>query len=166
MWTLNRGTVTEPVNMQYGITTVEGVGQGPAAPTPPPSPTAPRPTPTPNDLAQGPVSQLKAYIKTIDVGGYTYRPGEQDSDGNWIVHPGEFVVFDLTQRNGAGLICNWNGDPEWSVDDPEGVLRVRDSSNPFFLRVNVEHKGHFELQGTLDGIDSNVVRVSSISKGN
>ena len=46
------------------------------------------------------------------------------------------------------------------------ALRVRSSSNPFFLRVNVEHKGHFELQGTLDGIDSNVMRVSSVSKGN
>ena len=111
------------------------------------------------------MAQLKAYIKTIDVGGFTYRPGEQDGDGNWIVHPGEFVVFDLTQRNGAGLICSWNVDPEWHVDDPEGVLRIKESSHPFFLRVVVEHKGHFELQGTIDGIQSNVLRVSSVANG-
>ena len=80
--------------------------------------------------------------------------------------PGEFVVFDLTQRNGAGLICSWQVDPEWSVDDPDGVLRVKESSHPFFLRVEVEHKGHFELQGEIDGVKSNVLKVSSVANGN
>ena len=75
------------------------------------------------------------------------------------------MVFDLTQRNGAGLICNWQVDPEWHVDDPAGVLRIKESSHPFFLRVEVEHKGHFELQGTIDGIDSNVLKVSSVANG-
>jgi len=168
IWTVNRGVVTEPVNMVFGITTDGPIQPVAGQPTPVPvsSPGAPRASPTPSDLAPGPVTQLKAYIKTIDIGDFTYRPGEQDEDGNWIVHPGEFVVFDLTQRNGAGLICNWIQDPEWSIDDPDEILRVKESSHPFFLRVVVEHKGHFELQGTIDGVDSNVLRVSSVAKGN
>ena len=168
IWILNLGTTTEPVNLEFGITTEGPIQPIAGQPTPPPasSPGTPRASPTPSDLSPGPVTQLKAYIKTIDIGGFTYRPGEQDADGNWIVHPGEFVVFDLTQRNGAGLICSWNVDPEWHVDDPDGVLRIRESSHPFFLRVSVEHKGHFELQGTIDGIDSNVLRVSSVANGN
>lgn len=168
IWTVNHGTSTEPVNMQFGITTVGPIQQPVAQPTPSPatSPGTPRASPTPSDLSPGPVTQLKAYIKTIDIGGYTYRPGEQDGDGNWIVHPGEFVVFDLTQRNGAGLICSWKVDPEWHVDDPDGVLRIKESSHPFFLRVAVEHKGHFELQGEIDGVESNVLRVNSVAHGN
>ena len=114
----------------------------------------------------GPVTQVKAYIKTIDTGGFNYRPGEQDSAGNWIVHPGEFVVFDLTQRNGAGLICNWTVDPAWTLDDPDGVLRVKETSSPFFLRVIVEHKGHFEMFGEIDGIRSNLLQVTSVANGN
>jgi len=168
IWTVNLGGTTEPVNLEFGITTVGPIQQPTAGqPTPAPgaTPGAPRASPTPSDLAPGPVTQLKAYIKTIDIGGFTYRPGEQDEDGNWIVHPGEFVVFDLTQRNGAGLICSWQVDPDWHVDDPDGVLRIKESSHPFFLRVEVEHKGHFELQGTIDGIDSNVLRVSSVANG-
>ena len=128
-------------------------------------PGTPRASPTPSDLAAGPVTQVKAYIKTIDTGGFNYRDATQDDNGNWIVHPGEFVVFDLTQRNGAGLICNWIVDPAWHVDDPDGVLRIKETSHPFFLRVVIEHKGHFELQGTIDGIDSNVLRVSSVANG-
>ena len=166
IWVVNLGTTTETVNLEFGITTAGPIPQ-PVAATPAPgsSPGTPRASPTPPDLAPGPVSQLKAYIKTIDTGDFTYRPGEQDADGNWIVHPGEFVVFDLTQRNGAGLICNWIVDPAWHVDDPDGVLRIKETSHPFFLRVVIEHKGHFELQGTIDGIDSNVLRVSSVANG-
>ncbi len=168
IWTVNHGTTTEPVNLVFGITTLGPAPQPGAQPTPSPatSPSAPRASPTPSDLAPGPVAQLKAYIKTIDTGGFEYRPGEQDSAGNWIVHPGEFVVFDLTQRNGAGEICNWINDPVWHVDDPDGVLRIKESSHPFFLRVIVEHKGHFELQGEMDGIESNVLRVTSVANGN
>jgi hypothetical protein len=166
IWIVNLGSTTEAVNLEFGITTAGPIPQ-PVAATPAPgsSPGTPRASPTPPDLAPGPVAQLKAYIKTIDTGDFTYRPGEQDEDGNWIVHPGEFVVFDLTQRNGAGLICNWIVDPEWHVDDPDGVLRIKETSHPFFLRVVIEHKGHFELQGTIDGIDSNVLRVSSVANG-
>jgi hypothetical protein len=167
IWIVNLGTTTEAVNLEFGITTAGPIPSPAAGPTPVPgaTPGTPRASPTPPDLAPGPVSQLKAYIKTIDVGGFTSRPGEQDADGNWIVHPGEFVVFDLTQRNGAGLICNWSVDPQWHVDDPDGVLRIKESSHPFFLRVEIEHKGQFELQGTIDGIDSNVLRVSSVANG-
>src|SRR5437764_1489255 len=128
---------------------------GQPTPAPATSPGTPRASPTPSDLAAGPVTQVKAYIKTIDTGGFNYRPGEQNADGDWIVHPGEFVVFDMTQRNGAGLICNWIVDPVWTLDDPDGVLRLKESSSPFFLRVIVEHKGHFEMFGEIDGIRSN-----------
>ncbi len=168
VWSANRGTTSETVSLDAGVTTDGPIQQPPAQPTPgtgSPNP-SPRASPTPSDLAPGPVAQLKAYIKTIDTGGYTYRPGEQDADGNWILHPGEFVVFDLTQRNGSGLICNWIDDPVWHVDDPDGVLRLKESSHPFFLRVVVEHKGHFELQGTIDGVDSNVLSVVSVANGN
>jgi hypothetical protein len=135
-------------------------------PTPVASPGTPRAYPTPPDLAPGPVTQVKAYIKSIDTGGFEYRPGEQDKDGNWIVHPGEFVVFDVTQRNGAGLICNFINEPVWTVDDPDRVLKLKESQIPFFLRVVVEHKGHFELFGEIDGIRSNLMKVTSVSNGN
>jgi hypothetical protein len=167
IWTANNGSLTEPVTMTTGITTAGPIQPPPAAPTPNPNPSGtPRAYPTPTDLAPGPVTQLKAYIKSIDTGRFEYRPGEQDSAGNWIVHPGEFVVFDVTQRNGAGLICNWINDPEWSVDDPDGVLTLKDSTIPFFLRTVIEHKGHFELIAHMDGIDSNVLSVTSVANGN
>jgi len=168
IWTANNGSLTEPVSMSTGSTTSGPIQQPAGGPTPTPgaSPGTPRAYPTPTDLAPGPVTQLKAYIKSIDTGGFEYRPGEQDSAGNWIIHPGERVVFDVTQRNGAGQICNWINDPEWTVDDPDGVLLVRDSTIPFFLRTDVEHKGHFELQAHMDGIDSNVLHVTSVANGN
>jgi hypothetical protein len=168
IWTANRGSTTEPVNLQFAITTVGPIPPVAGQPTPNPNatPGAPRASPTPSDLAAGPVTQVKAYIKTIDTGGFNYRPGEQDADGNWIVHPGEFVVFDMTQRNGAGLICNWVADPVWTLDDPDEILRVKESSSPFFLRVIVEHKGHFEMFGEIDGIRSNLLRVTSVANGN
>jgi len=168
IWTANNGTLSEPVSMNTGITTSGPIQQPPTqtTPAPPASPGTPRAYPTPTDLAPGPVTQLKAYIKSIDTGGFNYRPGEQDSAGNWIVHPGEFVVFDVTQRNGAGLICNWKGEPEWTIEDEDGALLVKDSTIPFFLRTAIEHKGHFTLVAHLDGIDSNVLEVSSVANGN
>lgn len=168
IWTANRGNQTEAVNLQFGITTLGPIPPPAAQPTPVPgsSPSAPRASPTPADLAAGPVTQVKAYVKSIDTGGFNYRPGEQDANGNWIVHPGEFVVFDMTQRNAAGLICNWIVDPQWSVDDPDGILTLKDSSQPFFLRTIIAHNGHFELQGTIDGIDSNVLQVTAVPNGN
>src|SRR4051812_28203143 len=86
IWVANAGTTTEPVNLAFGITTAGPTPQPSGAPTPAPSsgPGTPRASPTPSDLAAGPVAQVKAYIKTIDTGGFNYRPGEQDADGNWI----------------------------------------------------------------------------------
>ena len=168
IWTANNGSLTEPVSMNTGITTQGPIQQPPSQPTPAPvtSPGTPRAYPTPTDLASGPVAQVKAYIKSIDTGGFNYRPAEQDKDGNWVVHPGEFVVFDLTQRNGAGLICNWVREPEWTLDDPDKLLKVKESNVPFFLRVIVEHKGHFELFGEIDGVRSNKLTVDSVANGN
>lgn len=167
VWSVNRGATPESVSLDAGVTTNGPIQQPPATP-PPSTPSSPRPSPTPQGLAQGPVAQLKAYIKTVETeqGSRQYRPGEQDKDGNWVLHPGEFVVFDLTQRNASGQICGWVDDPVWSVKDPDGVLQVRESSHPFFLRVNIDHKGYFELQGAMDGMDSNVLRVISVARGN
>jgi hypothetical protein len=168
IWINNAGRTTESVNLSFGITTV-GPIPSPAAPTPGPSsaPGPPRASPTPPDLAPGPVTQVKAYIKSIDTGQFDYRNAEQDADGNWIVHPGEFVVFDMTQRNGGGLICNWINDPQWTLDDPDGILHLKDGTNsPFFLRVVIDHKGHFELFGEMDGIRSNLLAVNSVANGN
>jgi len=167
IWTANNGSLTEPVTMNTGITTQGPIQQPPGAPTPTPNPSStPRAYPTPFDLAPGPVAQVKAYIKSIDTGGFNYRPGEQNRDGNWVVHPGEFVVFDMTQRNGAGLICNWVKEPEWTLDDPDHLLKVKESNVPFFLRLIVEHKGHFELFGEIDGVRSNKLTVDSVANGN
>jgi hypothetical protein len=167
IWVNNTGRTVESVNMSFAIDTL-GPIPSPVAPTPAPSstPGAPRASPTPPDMAPGPVTQVKAYIKSIDTGGFNYRPAEQGQDGNWKVHPGEFVVFDMTQRNGAGLICNWIVDPVWTLDDPDGILLLKESSSPFFLRTVVEHKGHFEMFGTIDDIRSNLLTVDSVPNGN
>jgi hypothetical protein len=90
----------------------------------------------------------------------------QSADGNWVLHPGEFVVFDLSQRNGAGQKCAWINPPEWTVEDEGGILNVRGSSNPFLLRLDVERKGYFELSARIDDIDTNVLTVVSVSQGN
>ena len=168
LWTANRGNTSENVSLEVADTTLGPPPTPVAQPTPVaggPSP-SPRASATPPDLAPGPVAQLKAYIKTIDTGGFNYRPGEQDASGNWIVHPGEFIVFDMTQRNAAGLICNWLKDPVWRVEDPDGILEPKESSHPFFFRTIIAHKGHITLQGTIDGIDSNILDVESVANGN
>jgi hypothetical protein len=150
-------------------------GGGASNPTPPvttPSPVAlPSPSPLPSSapdprdgLPAGPVTQAHIGIRSIDTGGFNYRDPKQDADGNWIVHPGEFVVFDLTQRNGAGEKCQWIKDPEWFVNDEAGVISLRGSSNLFLLRVDVLKKGFVEIEATIDGIDTNVVTLVSGSR--
>ncbi len=167
IWMANRGTSTETVGVDAGVTTTGPVqSPPPAQPTPTPSGNpSPRASATPSDLAPGPVTNVKAYIKTIDTGGFEYRNGEQDANGNWVLYPGEFVVFDMTQRNERNQICNWIKDPIWHLDDPDGLLTVKGSSSPFFFKVDVDHKGFFELWGEIDGIESNHLNVVVVSHG-
>ena len=159
-WIYNRGTVTETGSMEIAVTT-----SGPivvASPTPVPS-GGPDPR---TGLPPGPITQAKIAVRSIDTGGFEYRDPGQDADGNWVLHPGEFVVFDLSQRNGAGEKCVWINPPEWTVDDEGGILNVRGSSNPFLLRVDVMRNGYFELQGQIDGISTNVLTVNVKPRGN
>jgi len=123
-WIYNRGSISEAGMMEVAVTT-----SGPitiASPTPLPS-GGPDPR---SSLPAGPVTQAKIAVRSIDTGGFNYRDPEQDGDGNWIVHPGEFVVFDLSQRNGAGEKCAWIKDPEWTVDDEAEIVSVRAAATP------------------------------------
>jgi hypothetical protein len=153
-WIHNLGTITESGQMEVAVTTAAGVV---VQPTPIPSPSG---TPDPRTgWAPGPVTQARIGIRSIDTGGFNYRDPQQDENGNWIVHPGEFVVFDLTQRNGAGEKCQWIKDPEWFVNDEAGVVSLRGSSNLFLLRVDILKRGFVEIEATIDGIDTNVLTV-------
>jgi hypothetical protein len=158
-WIYNRGTTVESGAMEVAITTNGPITQHPVL-------SGPGPGADPRDgLPAGPVTQAKVAIRSIDTGGFRYRDPQQDSAGNWIVHPGEFVVFDLSQRNGAGEKCKWVKDPEWSVKDDGGILRVRGSSQPFLLRVDVERRGYFEVTAEIAGIKANVLSITSVSQG-
>jgi hypothetical protein len=75
------------------------------------------------------------------------------------------VVFDFSQRNGAGEKCQWIKDPEWDVTDDDEIVEVRGSSQPFLLRVDILHKGFFEVTGEIDGVKANVLTVVSVSQG-
>jgi hypothetical protein len=162
-WIYNRGTTTESGAMEVAITTNGPITQPPPILTPSPSPGA---TPDPRaGLPPGPVTQARVAIRSIDTGGFSYRDPQQDSAGNWIVHPGEFVVFDLSQRNGAGEKCQWIEDPEWLIEDEDGILGVRGSSQPFLLRVDVNRKGYFEITAEIDGIRANLLSVLSVAHG-
>ena len=135
------------------------------------TPPAPAPTPTPNSgggtdprtgLAPGPVTRYTIKVRTIDRGGFNYRDPFQDGEGNWVVYPDEFVVFDSTQKNTGGELCQWVRDPVWTVEDPDNVFRVRGSSQPFLLRVDVlKNKGTVEVQASVDGVQSNALKVKA-----
>src|SRR5688572_22923752 len=86
-----------------------GGGSGSATgPNPPggggatPPPTAPTPAPTPDPrlgLSAGPVTRYTVKVRTVNNGE---RDAEQDASGFFIVHPGERVDFDSTQKNAGG----------------------------------------------------------------
>jgi hypothetical protein len=161
-WIYNRGNTVESGAIEVAITTNGPVSPAPGLVTPSPSPGSdPR-----AGLPPGPVTQARVAIRSIDTGGFNYRDPQQDSAGNWIVHPGEFVVFDLSQRNGAGEKCQWIEDPEWLIEDEDSILGVRGSSQPFLLRVDVNKKGYFEVTAEIDGVRANLLSVTSIPHGN
>jgi hypothetical protein len=159
VWMANRGATNEVVGLEAGVTTI-GAPPPPAQPTPTPSAGVdPR-----AGWAEGPVTQVKAYLKTIESskGSRDYRPALQDEDGNWIVYVGEFVVVDSTQRNGAGLICKWIKDPVYSWDNEEGMMDIKGSSEPFFFKFEVAKKGYAEVSSVIDEIESNPVKIRAL----
>ena len=159
-WIYNAGTTTESGALELGITTNGPITVASPSTLPGGGTTDPR-----TNLPPGPVTQAKVAVRSIDTGGFNYRDPQQDENGNWIVHPGEFVVFDFSQRNGAGEKCQWIKDPEWDVSDDDEIVEVKGSSQPFLLRVDILHKGFFEVTGEIDGIKANVLTVVSVSQG-
>lgn len=150
VWVHNNGGSRESGSFDVGITT-----NGPiAVPTPPSD--DPR-----AGLAPGPVARVVVYIYQIRQADGTYRDKFQDSQGRWILHPGEFVVFDSTQLNANGDKCVWVNDPDYDLSDPNGVLALRGSSQPFLLRTDVVRRGEIQLMSTIDGVDSAILRAIS-----
>jgi hypothetical protein len=157
-WIYNNGTSAENGSMEVGITTAQPLPPA-AEPTPPPPGSDPR-----AGLAAGPVVRYTIKVRTIDTGGFNYRDPQEDQEGNWIVHPGEFVVFDSTQKNAEGLQCKWVDNPEWFWNDPSGSWNVKGSSQPFLLRVDIKKKGLVEVSAQIDGVRSNTLRVLSAAR--
>lgn len=150
VWVFNNGQSRETGSFEVGITT-----SGPIA----------APTPVPGDprtgLAPGPVARVVLYIYQVRGADGVYRDKFQDSQGRWILRPGDFVVFDSTQLNANGDKCQWVRDPEYDLSDPAGMLRVRGSSQPFLFRTDVVARGQIELVSTIDGVSSAVLRAVS-----
>lgn len=152
VWVVNEGRVGTEGSMEAGITSRE-------------KPATPDPNATPNPdvkstLPEGPVAIAFIKVRSIDVGNKNYRDPSQDKDGNWILHQGEFVVFDLTQKNAGNQECKWVNDPAWTVEDPGYVFIIRGSSQPFLLRADVDKaEGNITVQGTIDGVSSNVLKI-------
>jgi hypothetical protein len=150
-----------------------GGGSSPGGPNPGPSaaPTAaptprPAPTPTPDPrigLPPGPVARFTIKVRTVDNGT---RDAVQDAQGRFVVFVGERVDFDSTQKNAAGDICAWNGNPTWFINDrdvPEdtesGIVLRRGSSQPFLLKLTMQGTGNFSVRSRIDGVDSNVLEM-------
>jgi hypothetical protein len=154
VWVVNEGGQGTSGTLEVGLTSRER----PATP-------APGATPTPNDpragLADGPVTSAFIKVRSIDVGNNVYRDPFQDRNGFWVVYNGEFVVFDLTQKNSGNQECKWVNDPKWHVEDPNYAFIIKGSSQPFLLRVDADKKnvGEITVQGEIDGVESNVLKV-------
>jgi len=148
-----------------------GGGGSPTQPTPTPTPApiptptpvatptpAPEPTPTPpnyfDTLAPGPVARYNIKLHSVRQpnGTELEEPFPQDVQGRYRVNPGDFIVFDSTQKNEHGDECQWVNDPVWTVDDPANAMDRRPSSNGFLLRVDIIRTGQFTVTASLDGI--------------
>jgi hypothetical protein len=133
-----------------------------ATPTPAPTPNpVPTPTPTPDPdyfdtLAPGPVTRYNIKLHSVRKpdGTELEEPFPQDSEGRYRVNPGDFLVFDSTQKNAQGEECQWLSDPVWTVVDETRTMDRRPSSNPFLLRVDVVRTGRFEVTASVDGIQA------------
>jgi hypothetical protein len=127
-----------------------------ATPTPAPEAT-PTPTPPPSyydNLAPGPVARYNIKLHSVRKpdGTELEEPFPQDSQDRYRVNPGDFIVFDSTQKNADGKECQWVNDPVWNVDDPSNAMDRRPGSNPFLLRVDIIRTGQFTVTASLDGI--------------
>jgi hypothetical protein len=151
VWIHNNSQSRESGAFDVGITTNGPISQPSTPPTDDPR----------AGLAPGPVSRVVIYIYQVRQADGTYRDKFQDAQGRWILHPGEFVVFDSTQLNANGDKCQWVRNPEYTLRDSSGVLNVRGSSQPFLFRADVVAKGQIELVSSIDGIDSAVLRAIS-----
>jgi len=157
VWIYNNGTGQESGAMEVGITTDQPIPPPAAATPPPPAPADPR-----DNLAPGPIVRYTIKVRSIDTGGFDYRDPAQNPQGQWVVHPNEFVVFDSTQKNAAGELCKWADPPRWFVEDPDGVLDPRDSSQPFLYRADIRRRGVFRISAKIDGVESNSLEVTSV----
>ncbi len=162
VWVDNGGSSPENGSIEAALLTNTPY----TAPTPAPPGTDPK-----ANLPPGPVAGARIKIRTVDTGNFNYRPISENPDGSWTLRVGEFVVFDLTQKNSQGQECQWINDPKWFINDqdvPEGatdskgVLRRRGSSQPFLMRVDVVGEGKVRLQGTIDGIFSNFLDIEAV----
>lgn len=151
VWVYNAGGSREDGSFDVGVTT-----NGPVTlPTPGPS-NDPR-----SGLAPGPVARVVVYIYQVRGKDGNYRDKFQDTQGRWILHPGDFVVFDSTQLNAVGEKCQWVKDPVYTLDDPDHVLNVKGSSQPFLFRTDVDRTGEIALRSTIDGVDSFILTAIS-----
>lgn len=133
-----------------------------SSPAPAPTP-APTPTPDPRvNLARGPITRftIKPRIVEPDV-----RDPDVDAQGRFILRREERVDIDGTQKNAANEICAWINPPVYLVNDQimafntgNGVVYRRGSSQPFLLKLNIETRGTFNVRGSIDGIESNVLQ--------
>lgn len=164
VWIYNNGAREETGTMEVGITTAETVIALPSPTPPPPPPTGGNPT---SNLAPGPVARYAIKVRSIDVvggGGQSFRDPYQNGDGQWVVHPDEFVVLDSTQKNGAGELCRVeNYPPSWIIDEEgQRVLVPREGqNNPFLLRLDVRKKGAARVYAVVDGVESNRLDIVS-----
>jgi hypothetical protein len=150
-----------------GGSSTPSTGDPTASPAATPKP--PKPTPDPRiGLAAGPVTRYTIKMRTVNNGE---RDAEPDAQGRFIVHPGERVDFDSTQKNAGNEICQWVRDPEWTINGvacplettcPGGVVHRRGSSQPFLLKTTIEQTGLFSVQASIDGVISNVLEMRSI----
>ncbi len=157
VWIYNNGTSAESGAMEVGVTT--------AQPIPPVAAATPTPATTgdPRDsLAAGPIVRYTIKVRSIDQGGFDYRDPFQNAEGQWVVHPNEFIVFDSTQKNANGELCKWDAAPRWFLEDSTGVLEPRESSQPFLFRADVRRRGTFKIFARIDGVESNALEVVSI----
>lgn len=156
VWIHNNGASLGSGSMDVGITTDQPLPPVAAPTSAPPASADPR-----DSLSPGPIVRYTIKVRSIDLGGFNYRDPFQNGEGQWVVHPNEFIVFDSTQKNANGELCKWVDPPRWFLEDPDGVLDPRESSQPFLFRADVRRRGSFRIFAKIDGVESNALEVVS-----
>jgi hypothetical protein len=112
-------------------------------------------------MSPGPIVRftIKPRIVEPDV-----RDPLTDAQGRFILRRGERVDVDGTQKNSSNEICAWIDQPVYLINGQSmafntsnGVIYRRGSSQPFLLKLTIERAGAFSVQGTIDGVASNVL---------